>query len=405
MRTLVLIGCSILIPTTALSSDTLTADTFVLRVLDGPAGEAIDREVDLARARARSAGLWPNPYVSWNRESLPGSGVAQSTQDIVWLSVPLVLSGRTSAESTAAEDGAESVRLLSISRRADLKRRAIVLFYGALAAERKRAVAEEAWTRYRDVASILGKRTAAGETSGYDALRLEMEQAAIEDRAAGASLELVEAKAKMRKLSGTTVEALGGELVPSTAAAIGDEPPFAARLRALELELRATRGRAAAASRRIVPDPIVGVGVQRQGGEDRPGFTGYYVGVQVPLPLFDYGQGVSAPADAEASGLEIQRKQLLAIAAASLAEARRRLETNRDRLAKQAENANRADTLVEIARKGYGLGGVGLLTLLDAERSALDARLRAADRAFDVRRAEADVAFLTGAYDGEGTTR
>lgn len=403
MRTLVLIG-SFLISTTALSRKTLTVDAFVQRVLNGPAGEAIEQDVGLARARARGAGLWPNPYLSWNRESLPGSNVAQSTQDIVWLSVRLVLSGRTVAESSAAEHSIESARLYSISRRADLKRQATVLFYRALAAEQKRTIAEAAQVRYSDIASILEKRAAAGETSGYDALRLKMEQAAIEDRTAGAALELAEAKVEMQKLAGARVDALTGELIPSAAGVAKDGPLLVARLQALELEIKAARGRAVAASRRVVPEPLVSVGIQRQGGEGLPGFTGYYVGVQVPLPLFDHGQGVSASADARADKLEVERQRLLTTAAAALSEAKQRLDTNRARLLRQTENTKHGETLVDIARKGYGLGGVGLLTLLDAERIALDARLRAVDRAFDVRRAEADIAFLTSAADGERST-
>lgn len=402
MRTLVFIGLVLLIPTIAVSSKPITVDMFSSQVLRGPAGEALEREVAVARARARGAGLWRNPYVTWNRESLPGSGVAQSTQDIVWLSVPLVLSGRTFAESSAAEAGAESARLMSISRRAALKRRAIVMFYEALAAARRRTLVEQARARYADVASILEKRAAAGESSGYDALRLEMEEVAIADRAAGAVLALAAAKAEMQKLSGAPVDELGGALVESQTEVFGQGAPLAVRLRALELEVKAARGRAGAARRRTIPDPIVGVGVQRQGGEGQPGFFGYYVGVQIPLPLFDRGQSKSAPAEASADRLETERQQLLAAAAVSLAEARTRFEVNRDRMTKQTENAERGAQLVQIARKAYALGGVGLLTLLDAERSALDARLRAVDRALDVRRAEADVAFITGAYDDGG---
>ncbi|MEQ8276317.1 MAG: TolC family protein [Deltaproteobacteria bacterium] len=404
MRTLVLIGCSLLLSTTALSSEKLTAERYVRQVLDGPAAEVIAQEVDLAEARSRGAGLWRNPSVSWNRQSLPGSGVAQSTEDIVWLSVPLVLSGRTFAESSAAEDGVKSARLLSVSRRADLRRQAMVLFYRAVAAEQRRAVIEETRSRFADVSEILETRAAAGETSGYDALRLEMEATTIEDRAAGALLDLASAKAEMQKLSGAAVEALDGALVPAAPKASHDGSPLASRLQALELQVKAARSRASAGRRRAIPDPTIGAGVLHQGGEGLPGFTGYYVGVQVPLPLFDRGQGASATEEATASRLELERQRLLAVAEASLAEARRRLEVSRDRLAKQSENAKRGESLVEIARKGYGLGGVGLLTLLDAERSALDARLRATERALDVRRAEADVAFLTGAYD-EGNTR
>lgn len=406
MRVLVLC-CVLLAPTTAVSREKgpLTAEEFVAQALAGPAAQAIDRRVDVQAGKARGAGLWPNPSASWSRESLPGSGVAQSTQDIVWLSVPIVLSGRTFAESEAAGRTVEAAHFLRISRRAALRRQATVLFYRALVARRKRELAEATRVRFGDVASILEKRAAVGETSGYDAIRLEVERATVEDRVAAATLELAAAKAEMEKVTGVEVGILTGELASQQPDSAGVEPPLGARLKALEAQVKAARARREAAGRRAVPDPTVGIGIQRQGGEGSDVFLGYFIGVRVPLPVFDHGQGPAAEAAALTKQLAAERSRLLVLASASLAEARRRLAVGRARLKRQATAADRAVSLLDIARKGYSLGGVGLLTLLDAERTALDVQLRAAGRAFDVRRAEADVLFLTGAYDEQGGAR
>lgn len=435
MRTLVLGVVSLLVPTTGSSTPSrpltidgfvagvsrgpagralsrtpprpLTIDGFVTGVLRGPAGRALDREVDLAGARSRGAGVWPNPSVAWNREALPGSGVAQSTQDIVWLSVPLVVSGRTFAEDAAAKVGVQAARLVRISRRAQLERRARVVFYRALAARRRRVLFREAEGRFGAVAAVLKARAAAGEASAYEALRLDLERAELEDRAAGADLALGAVKADMRALAGG--EAVGdvvGALVPDARAEapapVAAGPPLAVRARALAVEVEVARARARAAARRAVPDPVVGLGIQRQGGEGAGAFIGYFVGVTVPLPLFDHGQGPAAEAWVMAEQRAVERVRWLAAAAASLAEARRRLETNRARLAHQTSVAREVSILVETALKGYTLGGMSLLALIDAERSALDVRIRAADRAFDVREAEVDLAYLTGAYDQKG---
>ena len=58
--------------------------------------------------------------------------------------------------------------------------------------------------------------------------------------------------------------------------------------------------------------------------------------------------------------------------------------------------------LLSIATKGYELGGLDLLAVVDAERSALSADLALINYALHVRRAENDTAFLRGAYDEKG---
>lgn len=407
MRSL-LVGIVVSIPTIAASSvaQPLTVERFIERVAQGPAAEEIDRRLEVARGAARGAGLWPNPSVSWNREHLPGANVAQSTQDIVWISAPLVLSGRTFVASDAAEDDVEAARLTRIGARARLRRDAAVLFHRALAAQRRGALMTEVVERYREVLAIVEQRADAGEASGYEALRLEVARARAQDDASGATLAVLAAKSEMQRLADADVGALAGTLdeAPSEVAAESTTSPMSAQLRALELRVRAAKARADASSRRAVPDPIVSGGIQRQGGGGGESFFGYFVGVQIPLPLFDRGQGASSESSAIARRIDVERTKLVRAAQVSLAEASQRWKTSVERLSAQRRASEAAASMVRVAREGYLLGGVALLALLDAEQSALQVRLRVVERALDVKIAAADVRFLTGGYD-EGDDR
>jgi cobalt-zinc-cadmium efflux system outer membrane protein len=179
-----------------------------------------------------------------------------------------------------------------------------------------------------------------------------------------------------------------------TAALAGGRPdanPDAARLEdtvaraqaALELE-----------QRRATPDVTVSGAVRRyREASDTAYDTAFVLGVSVPLPVFDRNQGGVARAGAELTRTELTARQTRLALAASLADARQRLEASwREADALRRTVVPAAEQAFRFARDGYAEGRFSFLEVLDAQRTLFDARAQLNDalREYHTRRAEAD---------------
>jgi cobalt-zinc-cadmium efflux system outer membrane protein len=372
-----------------------------------------DAEAALGRVERVGAGAWPNPALAWQRESVGSGPASGSTQDILSVSVPLVLSGRLGLEREAAFRGAEAAAARRSRARAELRHEAVHRFHTALAAGEKKTVLADSLGKLRQLADVIATREKAGDASGYDRLRITLEAAAIDDLVRGAVLAERAARAAALALLSpdhASLPALQGSL--AAAARMPSRPPRLeemegrADLRALTLEAGAAESARQAAGRSWIPELELTAGAQVLNAGRLGESRGYVAGVQLPLPLFQRRQGEGARAQARRDLAEARRATLLREARATLAaltvasdERRKRFELHR------AEVVARAEELRKIATAAYRGGASDLLALVDAERAAREASLQAIDLAMEVVEAENDLSLLAGVHDEPDTRR
>src|SRR5256885_811441 len=137
------------------------ADALARLSTESPRVRAIRASIDIAKADVMASARWPNPRVSYDRESVAGI-----TEGMLMVMQPLPITGRRGLEVHAAEAMLDAVgqRVGDDLRRA---RADLRLAYVALQAAQTR---ERELTRARDhlqeFAGIVQRREAAGDAAG-----------------------------------------------------------------------------------------------------------------------------------------------------------------------------------------------------------------------------------------------
>ena len=350
--------------------------------LESPRARAARAEVEVARADALAAGRLSNPQLTLSRESV--AGVAEN---FLLVSQALPVWGRRGLqlESAAQQVRASELRTDDLLRRLRGEvRRAFVDLSVEEARERE---LDEALKSLRSLAEALARRERAGDAAGFDRLRAERE--ALDVAAA-----LGDARARRGRAQGVLASFFFPVPDPSTLHASPLSPehgplPTAEELvrraegsrpdlQALEREIEAARLAGRAAARSVLPEPEVVAGLKTSSvGNDRRGSV---VSLLASVPLFDRARPERAQASARERLATARRDALRAEIAGSVrglliaAHERRRAADEYRR-----EAVPRSDDLRRIAQVSYDEGERGILELLDAYRSAADARLRLLD--------------------------
>jgi cobalt-zinc-cadmium efflux system outer membrane protein len=360
--------------------------------LEGPRARAIRAEVDFARADALAAGRVPNPRFTLSRESV--SGVSEN---FLLFSQALPITGRRGLQkdSALAQVRASELRADDVLRRlrADVRR----AFVDLSVDEARERELKAALTSLQSLAEALARRESAGDAAGFDRLRAERE--ALDLAAA-----LGEARARRARAQGVLASFFFPPPDPGTlhAAALGDvRPPlppaddlvaeaqrFRPDLLAFEREIEASRLAGRAATRGRVPEPEIVAGWKTSSvGDDR---TGSVVSLLANVPLLDRAKPERALADARERRATAERDALLAEISGVVRGLRLAAEERRSGAdGYRREAIPRSDELSRIAQVSYDAGERGILELLDAYRSATDARLRLLE--LDAAAAQADI--------------
>lgn len=380
----------------------LTEVEAVERGLALPAyADTLQRDVSMARARAREERLWPNPVLSYSREVAGGS-----TEDMVWLWQEFAVSGSRGLRAAAADELLSAAEQ-SVERRRDLRAARIrVEFYSVLLGQNRTEVAEKWALQLTEAVQAVARREAAGDVSSYDRRRVERELHNAESRVASEKAALETAWMRFAPLFGIEPVAeadwpmVVGTLLPAT------EPPSIdglvvtmdarADLMALENEVHAAELRSSAAARGWIPPVTLGAGpkiVDTAGVRD----TGFLVTAFVPIPVFQREQADRIRADAEAryarGQLSLRRAESLARLRGAWRNAVRVSEAAR-RLA--AKTGDASVQLVHSAEAGYRGGEIGVLELLDAYRAMLEDGLRRLELEVEARRARIELDVTIG---------
>lgn len=376
------LSVAVLAPSTVGAQALALTEADVLSRLDpnGPQVQALRAGVDIARAEQLAAGRWPNPRVTFNRESVAGT-----TENMFLVTQPLPITGRRGFDASAAAErvAASSDRADDRTRRlrADLR---LAFAHVWLAQTRERELAR-AYDEVQALATVLARREAAGDAAGFDRLRAEREAFDLEAERALAATELARAQAALVGLFPSPV-------APGTVTAIRADAPRAAvpplevlmtraeasrgELLALEHDAEAAVLASRSAVRRRVPEPELVAGSKSSSAFG--GDIGTVIALQATIPLFDRARPEQALAAAQAAEANARAQVFRLALRADVAALRTAVLERRASLDRYRTAATASDEVERIARVSYDAGELGILELLDAYRTSSEARIRQA---------------------------
>ena len=355
--------------------------------------------IDAGRAQAESrvaqSGLWHNPEIEYSLEDVDLAAGSSSEQSF-WLRQRFNLAGVPGLERRSAsfELAARNVELeLDRSEQAALIRRH---FYQALGASR-RAEAVSVWhERFEQLVREVDDRARAGDASRFDALRLRHELTALGGERREARAEATAARHALFGLIDHEPAHLVGALLPSASDASGGQggAPSHARLRALDAQIQAAELSARAARRQRWPELTLGLGRREL---DEPGLSanGHLVMVGLEIPIFDRALGRRNEEQARVRRLQAERELLLSSLNSEIASLEEQLDASRRSALALAEIAGEA-SLAEMAEGAYAAGEIGVLELIDAHRTELNAHRDQIRRALAARYAKIELRLLKG---------
>jgi cobalt-zinc-cadmium efflux system outer membrane protein len=373
---------------------------------DSPRVRALRAPIDVARADVLAAGRWPNPRITFDRESVAGV-----TENMTMVAQPLPITGRRGLDVQAASALVDA----SANRADDALRRAradLRIAYAQLVAaqirERELTTARD---RLRELADVLAKRETAGDAAGFDRLRAEREVLDIEADRASAAIDRAQAQAIVASFFAEPMDP--SRIVASGQLAPPPPPPaldglveraesLRGELLALRKEVDAANFSARSADRRRVPEPEIVAGTKTSNvgasiGSSRSGDVGSVLSVLATIPLFDHGKPERALAQARATQAQARADAFRVALRTKIAALRTAVLERRD-IADRYRTAavSSADQIEHIAQVSYDAGERSILELLDAYRTGASARLRQAALDLAARQAAIELEFVSG---------
>lgn len=378
-----LAACALMAPSLASAQPRAATELVEAIVGEGPRAIAIRAAAEVVRRDQASRLAFPNPAVSYSREGAGFTEFLQVEQPLPIFGIRGTLA-RAGVAATAAAEAERDARLWN------------------LRIEGARAVARWAWAESREalavaeieaverLVEVMRIREREGEGSRFDRLRAEQELADLQQVAVDASIDRTDARAAVQALlpagfavSSVSMPASGMASAPFQADELWTRAQTSrAELRALQAGADRTTLEAEAARRARWPVPVASGGLKRADtGVERE--AGTVVGFSLSVPLFDTGSRDAARWSAEGTRIAAERTAI---------EQQVRAEIQRAVDALQRRRRARADTdgdapgaeLATTAEVAYREGEIGVVTLLDALRTASRARVRDLDRRLDL---------------------
>ncbi len=353
--------------------------------------------IDVSRAEVEPTTRIDNPSVGYDREEVfPDSGDAVADQ-FVRVTWPFDISGQRGltidAAKTAVEATQEEIAAETFERTADALDAYYEAAYLRLRVEHLRSGRDELGAAVQAIRT----RQARGDAAGYDLDRLELELGSYDDLITDAEAELSSARGTLARLAGEPEAQFDAESpldLPSTPPAVDQLAARAtqrADYEAAILRARQAEQAADAAGRSWIPDLLVTGGLKMSdlGTETA---TGYVVGINLEIPLFQRGQGDRARALAE-------QRQWRATARSIQQQADGGIRTAHAVLLRRIEQATayrdkqvaRSNDLLRAAEAAYREGERPIFELVDAYRAAREIHLREIDLRWKTKRAEIDL--------------
>jgi cobalt-zinc-cadmium efflux system outer membrane protein len=355
------------------------AEAMARAAREQPSVLADQLEVDARAAEVAQARRWLNPSTALDTEDLGrAADLAGPTQTTLSVTQRIELGGKLGLRTEAARTDRTIAESDLFVARHELERRAAGAFVRTLAAQAEVALAEQDAATAAETAAAIAARVDAGVAAPPDADRAQADALAATVRVRSARLKLDSARIVLSATwAGTARDAavlagsLGVPIIPAaeTFEARVDTAPVVQRRRA-----DVTRGRIGIDATRAarVPDLDLTIGYRRL---HDAGIHAWGIGVGMSLPLFD------------------RQQDRLAASVLRVTSAERRLDaaraSTREVVATSHRTATEAAAMIAAfdgdliplhervyaaVSEGYAAGRFGLLQLLDARRSLIDAR-------------------------------
>ena len=388
-----LFGCfacsvSAQLPATAVATNPTGAislrDAVSLALEQSPDLLVFDAGRRAAEARLLQAGRLPNPVLNTMVEDVGGSSSASDIvgalqpQATVQLSQLIELGGKRAVRQRLAGLDRDLASWDYEAARLDVLARVSAAFLGVLAAQQAVAHAAQTLDVAQQVRQTVAARVAAGVVSPIEETRADILVATVEIDADRARRTLDARRRQLATHWGSSIAVFAA--ATGSLDAIAAIPPLEALEGALvrnpdlarwvaEIERRQA-GLSLARSART-PDVTLSAGYRRFTSIDSQAFV---VGATIPLPLFDRNRDAIRAAEVSveqanhaARAAQLHLNARLADSYRALASAADDVRTLRTRVVPGARS------VFDAVQEGYQLGRFGLLNVLDAQRTLVDA--------------------------------
>lgn len=353
-------------------------------LLNNPELTAVGWELRAADARVLQASLRPNPELGLEAENFAGSGPFSGLSAVEYtalISQPILTGGEVAKRTRIARLERKLAAWGYEAKRLDVFTQVAQRYIGVLAAQRQRAVAQQAFDLAQQFHQTVARQVAAGAVSPIRQSRAAAERAREQVNLRRAERALQAARIALAEplgLAEPTFDKVVGEL-----GAVRPVPPlevldtFVAQNPAIARWKTVLAQRKAAielAQAEGIPDVTLGVGVRHFRALDD---NAAVASLSVPLPIFDRNQGNIAAARAELSAARRQRQAAIIRVRTALGQRYQELQAAREAAAGLARKAlPAARSAYEAIRTAYRYGHRGFLDVLIAQRTLFDVKAR-----------------------------
>lgn len=405
-RTLFTLTCLALF-SMALFSNPVNAElteSDVLRLgLNNPHIKAqLDAQLEKARGELETAGRWENPDIEYSNETmdLPGGSNDETS---IWLRQKINFAGVKGLQRKAAAKTFEAQTYQQAMQRRHIQNRLREAFYKTLAAQQTATAIEQLKMRLHSISNKVAQRTARGDASRFDALRIEKELSVVSAKSASATARytaLHNALFASIDAPGDSLseQSLSGRLLPVADVAIADtfQASRHPQLDAMQSLSQSEELSARAAAREQWPELTLGLG-RKEASESGFETEGNNISIGLSIPLFDNGRGEKHRAQSSARELKAEYALLQRKLQAAYDSALHAYQANRDAAIKlEAMTASTRHSLGTLAEASYQAGELDIMQLLDAYRSDLQTTEQSIAAALDARLAYIQLQFLQG---------
>jgi outer membrane protein, heavy metal efflux system len=358
--------------------------------------------VEAAAARARQAGLFPNPEAIAGAQQMPFSSAAPNEREYVaGVAQAIPLSGRLSkAREAELMDRQVRARGLELKRR-EIRKRVHSAFAMALYQEKAMETESRIVKHAEKAVAISRVRLEAGDALPEDVARAEMEMARAKVGLARSTALRERSLAALTAAigdPGLPVISLAGALdtvfeipaLESLAAGLSAHPAIALA----EADIDAKNARIALARAERIPDLKVEALYHRLEASKQNTMD---VGLRISVPLFDRNQGRLREARAEVAAAEARSRATQNELNLRLRQAYIQLTTSlANSRALQTEILSRADSVLNAAEARYAAGDISLSDLLPIRRDWAGVQLDYLESLRDVMQAWAELSGYLG---------
>jgi cobalt-zinc-cadmium efflux system outer membrane protein len=367
----------------AQSTSRITLDEAIdLALKNSPALKAARTQIDQNKAQEVTAGLRPNPVLSWDSQYIPfftPSLFSKDTLDTITQfdigAGYLIERGhKRQRRLEAARDQTRVTEAQVVDAERALKFNVAQQFIGALLAKSNLEFALEARKSFRATLDINEERYKAGDVSKSDLLKTKIQLLQFQTDVTSAELAKVQAMASLRQF-------LGYDSVPRDYDVIGSLEYAPVKIRLDDLEAKALRARPDLQGTELGVNAAKSqFNLAKANGKQDLNVSFNYSHVSqvndgalyfsIPIALFDRNQGEIKRTRYAIDQAELNRKAAEETVLTDVKNAYEAVKTNQDVVdLYQSGYLKQSQESVDITGFAYKQGAAALLDFLDAERS------------------------------------